>query len=86
MSIESKVRYALYVLLVSFLTLMINVFAYLTVPQKVLTAAITYSSRSIAIELLMLIFVFGPMCFYAADKIMGKPLVSITIGDDKEKS
>ena len=86
MSTESKVRYALYVLLAAFVTSIANILAYLTAPQRVIAAIVSHGSASIAIEMLMLVFVFGPMCFYAADKIMGKPLIGITIGDDKEKS
>ena len=86
MSTESKIRYALYVLLAAFVTSIANILAYLTAPQKVIAAIASHGSASIAIEMLMLVFAFGPMCFYAADKIAGKPLIGITVGDDKEKS
>lgn len=86
MSTESKIRYALYVLLAAFVTGIANILAYLTAPQRVIAAIVSHGSASIAIEMLMLVFVFGPMCFYAADKIMGKPIVNISVSSDKEKS
>ena len=82
MSIESKVRYALYVLMASFITVITDALFYLTVPQSVMELFTSYSS----ISTLMFVFVIGPMCFYAVDKITGKSWVSISVNDDKEKS
>ena len=72
MSIESKVRYALYVLLAAFIT--------------VITDAL-FTSYS-PISTLVFVFVIGPICFYAVDKITGKPWanISISVNNDKEKS
>ena len=81
MSIESKVRYALYVLMASFITVITDALFYLITPQSAMELT-SYSP----ISTLIFVFVIGPMCFYAVDKITEKSWLNISINNDKEKS